>query len=329
MPSIENNIVGGAEIIELTLQSMLAGSEVGVAIELKDIYSEINIYEDLFTNTLSGNIIVIDTVNLLSKMPVVGYEVIKIKYKTAMDFSDLSEDGIKTLTFRVSGISPRSTTSNRKTEIYTINLVSEVFYNDLTRKVNKSYSGNIQSTVKSIFDSYIVPYDMNFSDYFPKPILDINSNIVNDYKCIIPGWSPFRSINWLLSKAFSSKKYTDVSFLLYQDSNTEKFIITTLNDLFDNSLISQVYYYGDVFANQNTETGERNRTNIFNIAHKLSISNTFNILDNISSGLYSGSVYSHDLIKKEIRSDKYSYNDFAFTDKSTKDEKYPVLPNIK
>ena len=47
-------------------------------IELADIIGELNIYEDMFSNTMSANIIVEDTWNIIGKIPIVGHERITI-----------------------------------------------------------------------------------------------------------------------------------------------------------------------------------------------------------------------------------------------------------
>lgn len=322
----EDNRVGGAEVIEIKLQSFLEGPYGGISIDLKDIYSEINIYEDLFSNTISASITLVDTLNLLNKIPIVGHEAVKIRYKTSLDFSDMNEDGIKEITFRVSGVSGRVLSPNRKAQIYTIEMVSQPFMSDMTRKVNRSYSGNIGEIIINIFDTYIKPYDLNFGKFFKEPELLFDVGIANDYQCIVPGLTPFQSINWLLSRAVSEHNAEDVSFLLYQDSNTQEYKVSSLNTLMSQDTVSQVYYYGNVFSGGDTKYGERNRSNVFNIVKNFNIGETFNLLDTVDIGLFSGAVLSHDLIKKEVEINLYDYNSFVFSDRTQAEGKNPVIP---
>jgi len=327
MNTPKQNILGGAEVLEITLKSFLTGPDgTGVVVDLKDIYSEINIYEDLFNNTITGNIILIDSLNLLNKIPIIAQESITIRFKTSMDFSDLNEDGIKEITLRVSGISGKVLSPNRKSYVYTIELTSMVLMTDLTRRINQSYKGNIGTTINDIFDAYIKPFDMDYSSFFDEPKLFFDVQIANEYSCIVPNLSPLETINWLLTRSVVFDNPLDVSCILYHNSNSGNYVVSSLNTLLNKPKIVQTYYYGNVFSGGNTQYGERNRSNVFNIVHSFDISETNDLIENTTQGLFSGSLYEHDLIKKTIELKKYNYNSFVFSDRSEEDGKNPILP---
>ena len=50
--------------------------------EIMDLVAELNIHEDMFNNTLSANIILEDTWNIIGRFPVVGHELITISLDT-------------------------------------------------------------------------------------------------------------------------------------------------------------------------------------------------------------------------------------------------------
>ena len=94
---------------------------------LKMILSELNIYESIFKNTLSGNLTVTDTENLISAFPIVGHESVVIIFGNP---TDDSVDDIE-VSFRVYKISPYSRSGERSSE-YTLQFISPEYYINLT-----------------------------------------------------------------------------------------------------------------------------------------------------------------------------------------------------
>ena len=71
----------------------------GAVIDLKDQFASVNIYEDIFKNALTGDISIVDTNNLLTNLPIIGQEKLKLRLVTpnadydnsrtiAVDFTD-------------------------------------------------------------------------------------------------------------------------------------------------------------------------------------------------------------------------------------------------
>ena len=59
------------------------------------MYQSLNIFENMFSNTLSGELLMIDKNNLVMKTPIVGQEFLSFKIKTTglesnpIDFTDI------------------------------------------------------------------------------------------------------------------------------------------------------------------------------------------------------------------------------------------------
>mgnify|MGYP006186270135 FL=1 len=58
-------------------------SSAGISADLSKIIAEINIFEDIFSNALTGSIIITDTNNLVDNMPIIGQEYISLKITTS------------------------------------------------------------------------------------------------------------------------------------------------------------------------------------------------------------------------------------------------------
>jgi len=70
---------GDFELLTLTLTSpnMVAKFQ-----DLKAAWSDLNIYEDVFANCLTGNIQIVDGVGLMELVPIIGEETINIHVRT-------------------------------------------------------------------------------------------------------------------------------------------------------------------------------------------------------------------------------------------------------
>ena len=89
-------------------------------IEISDFVGELNIYEDMFNNTISGNIIIEDMFNMIGKFPIVGHEDVTI----LLDTPD-SDDEME-LIFQVYKLSDYSRSAGRISS-YTLNLISKEY----------------------------------------------------------------------------------------------------------------------------------------------------------------------------------------------------------
>ena len=166
---------------------------------LKMILSELNIYESIFKNTLSGNLTVTDTENLISAFPIVGHESVVIIFGNP---TDDSVDDIE-VSFRVYKISPYSRSGERSSE-YTLQFISPEYYINLTEKISRSFSSSKISDIATTIS---------------REYLGVNADIETtkgDHSIIIPNWGPFKTLNWLATRA--QNPTTDGSnYVFYED----------------------------------------------------------------------------------------------------------------
>ena len=66
---------------DVDIQELFLVTAKGNYINLDSYLIEFNIYEDLFSNTLSGDIAISDSRNLIKELPIMGDEFIVIKLK--------------------------------------------------------------------------------------------------------------------------------------------------------------------------------------------------------------------------------------------------------
>ena len=70
---------GDFELLKLTMTSP---NMVADTLTLNSAWSDLNIYEDVFANCLTGNIQIVDGVGLMESVPIIGEETIHIHVRT-------------------------------------------------------------------------------------------------------------------------------------------------------------------------------------------------------------------------------------------------------
>ena len=68
---------GDVDIQELTIIS-----SKGTFLDVRDYLSELNLYEDIFSPSLYGNLLLSDSRNLIKELPIIGDEYLVVKFKT-------------------------------------------------------------------------------------------------------------------------------------------------------------------------------------------------------------------------------------------------------
>ena len=158
-------------------------SSSGVSADISKIIAEINIFEDIFSTSLTGSIIISDTNNLVDNMPIIGQEYISLKITTPsmeQDAIDFSENVF--CVYEMGGRTPAGTNS----EVVELKICSpELLRNDRTR-ISKSYEETADQIVKSIMENE--KYINTKKDLYIEPTLGIR-------KILSPSFHPYHLIN--------------------------------------------------------------------------------------------------------------------------------------
>ena len=150
---------GDFEITEL--QMALSDGTVVLNVDKDFILIEINIFESLFSHSITGSIIVADTREVISKGAFVGQETLTLQIQTpSPDFrktSTFSDGTTKLIDFtdaplRIHKIPTRASISSG-TQLYELQFISEHAFVNATKRISKSYvqsKSNIGEMVKDL-----------------------------------------------------------------------------------------------------------------------------------------------------------------------------------
>ena len=191
------------------------------------IPTNIKIYESLFKQTLTGEMILNDGAALPERIPIIGAEKIVIRWT-------LPELKIDTeLVFRIIDIRDRQPfQGNQVGQTYSIDFVSDERIMDAYTTVSKRYTGPVNQIVKSIYDEYL---DTGKGAFFEDTLATI--------AYIPPKLHPFDVIARISNYAMAS---TNQSGAYHFYETLDGFYYKSLNSLLSNTPINDEPYVWDL-----------------------------------------------------------------------------------
>lgn len=298
---MENIASTGSEILkagDYKLESLtIASYASNETLDLRSVFSYIEIYEDLFSPYLTAKLNITDGLNLPEHLPIRGQERVELSFKADID----ALNPIK-LSFRVYKMDPNEIDKTGKAQKYTLHLISDAGFENETQYCGYSMSGSVSLMVQNIFKKH-------FDEQIWKDKLFIEQTRDN-YSFVLPRThTPFSAINWLTTRAVnnSSKDYSP--FFFYQTVDGYNF--RSLNNLIEETIADPMRYFyntGNLFVGEDPLVGaspESVKTTILpERYHKIQFlreANRFDMIDNIKGGKISSSLVVYDLLAKQMR----------------------------
>ena len=325
-------------------------------VDLKAAWSDFNIYEDLFGSYLTGNIQIVDGVGLLESVPIIGEETIHIEVKTKGlerqrnsnaipgPFEGSLNEGLINLKFRVVKIL-NVTKLNEGIITYKLSFVSEEAILNLKQKVKKSALDpvsleprKISDVVKSLYRQF---FQRGRGGRAKRIFVEPTKNLTD---LIIPNQTPFKAFNFLASRAVSAGKHAIGSSFVFYESIRGFFFIsmetlmsgggmgystvagapgspTELVYTAPTDPVKEVYVVQPKRMGSNTAE-EKNIAIEMTAVSAYSFSSNFDVLENLTSGMYANRLLTHDLVRM-----KYDTLDFNMHDPTSVSDETRIDPD--
>ena len=256
---------------------------------------ELNIYENIFSNNLTGHITLVDGYNIPQKLPILGEETIECKMRmigTGEEDTLLFEPP----SMQIHDLSDRFLREGKHSQQFSLKLVSEHFMSNLHSRVNKSYhpaSKNSLSASDIVTDIY-----NNYLDD-SRGGIDVEDSFGVE-TCIIPNWHPHTAFNWLASRARSEKNRHGVSYVYFE--TLDGVFFKTLQTLAAQEPIMTISLAPRTMDIHKIEALSKGQIKADHILYM----NQFKKIDNIVSGMYASKLLTHDITTKKIAQFDYS-----------------------
>lgn len=290
--SLSYNKTRQIEILELTIKKQNKNQESDI-ISLMDQFI---IYEDLFQASLTARLIFRDQINLVGTFPIVGGEIVKIKYKTPIYTETVS------LEFIVYKVGERGMSAGAENiQINQLFLCTPEVWFTSNNDVSESYKGTYDEIISKVL-----------SNTGTKKPLDKESSVgIVEY--VAPAWDVFRVIKFCASRANSK---TSSPMLFWETPSGFKF--KSLKELYRDKYDKFIY-----IANRAMSGADADSSKVFNTAYQFEYLESNNRLDQYEQNAFGAENYSVDINNARISKVVNTYQDL-FNKQDIKLNKYPL-----
>lgn len=276
----------------------------GDNVDLKKVMIELSYFEDIYSFSTSGYVVVRDSLGLIEKLQITGKEYIDITFgKQRSGANNIKKS------FRVYKIGDRKQNGNLNSEIYKIFFCSEELVLSEQTKVSKSYTGKkISEIVRDILvDKLKTPNAVSIEE------------TTGMYDFVIPLLKPFEAISWLSLYARPTK--TDLigaDMLLFENRNGYNF--RSIASMMQDSAYTTYKY-------QQQNLGQQSFNDETNSVLKFEIVKTFDALNDTSSGMFANRTIVVDPLTRSYSISDFDYNKYKNEVKPVNGQ--GILPSTK
>lgn len=294
----------------LIIKTLRLQSRRGDLADLESYLVELNIHEDIFGNALNGTLVLSDAFNLVRELPIEGTESLMIHVKT-FGYESQEEIEIKK-DFRVFNITNRVVDYQKGIQVYVLHFCSHEVFKDVLQPLYRPFEGTVSEVAAEIFDEYIATPRYAGG---PDSLLVVLDDTNNPVRFISPGWSPFKCMNWLASKAISSGG-SAMNYLFWE--TTKSFYFGSIEEIFrrlrdtgasEGDGFVGVYRFMEKDHPRELLGGDRATMREF---FSINVMKMLDVTDHLklqSDGFLSNMVYTVDLNKKDFFTTVYNHTE--------------------
>ena len=282
-----NNYAGKYEVKELLVKTI-----TGNVLDLQNQVQYIDIYESIFSNSLSGSITILDVDNIAANGPIIGQEFMSLKLTTPnldnqqIDFTDT--------TFCIYKIISR-TSASISAQIMTLSFTTPEALRDKRTRVSKSYTDDISNIVSNILkDQRYINTNKNI---FIEPTQGVR-------KVVSPNIHPNKLITTLATEAIS-KEYGSPHFMFFE--NTKGIHFKSVENMLRGVTHSK-YLVEDLGSLEERSKRVPILTEMFRVL-EFQINSNNDMLVNIQGGMLGSKTIEYNIYNKTYSSKEYKHFD--------------------
>jgi len=276
------NFAGEYAISELKLMS-----SSGNVVDLSLAYTTLSLFEDIFSSSMSGLVVVADTNNILMNLPVTGQDYLSMKIVTpSLEKSPI--DYTQTV-FAVNKIDTRVDADG--TQVFQLHFISPELLRNERVRISKSYESTISNMVYDALNN--AKYINTNKEIFLEETKGIR-------KIVVPNSHPFDFIKKLAREA-ESKEYNSPHYLFYE--NIFGIHFRSIESLYRQASIGS-YHAGDLGFHI-TEGGKIEEEYARVLDYSIDSNN--DTLANVVGGMLASKIITHDIVQKKYDISRHDY----------------------
>ena len=301
---------------EFLIEECKIVSTTGTVFDINNIVEEINVYENIYSAAVSGDIVIKDTTNMIRNIPIVGEERLILKVQTPQE----TPDPETTIDYTLSPLIVYKINSQQQqgesAQIISLQFGSLEGFRNNTTRVSQSYSGQPSEIVDKILrDSTYLRSKKTF--YFEPT--------ANNTKIVFPNKRPFKCIKHLAEISNSALNNSSPSYLFYE--TTKGYHFRTYDSLCREE--PKFYYKENVGATLD-ESGTISPQKNLDTLVQYQVISSKDTVKNVQSGMLTSKLITHDVYNKRL--DLYKYNYLENFDKDIhpdNGESTPIISKAK
>ena len=276
---------------------------------------EINFYEDIFSSSITGDLVLIDTLNLVTNGPIIGQEQLQLRVTTPGFKDNDSKINFVDEVLMIHKVGLRAPVSNTA-QLYKLSFISKEALTNERITVSKSFEGTYADLVVDMLSSELKSTKNVFVE-----------KTLNSKRLIIPNIHPFDVIRRASTQSVSETNFSP-TFVFYETRSGYHF--RTLESLMQKKVINE-YYYGKPnissdksapsayagFSGITSAQVESTASHInegkiakdYKRIRRYNIASNSDLLLNTKSGMLSSHLIVHDSYNKEINTYDFNYFD--------------------
>ena len=205
---------------------------------IRNVITDIEIYEHISKPYVTGSLIMTDTERVLERFDIQGVETFTLKIQRTAYASDPIEK-----VFIIDSVK-NAIRGNETTQIVQLHFTEDCGYKSVLHNVNKSYSAEPQIIIATIAE-----------DYFGKKVISsAKQNVSNSMKVIVPNLHPLDAMQWIKNRSSTTEGYP---FYLYSTFATNKLYFIDLGSMLSQVAINEKFPYMFSQSNAYVDTPQR------------------------------------------------------------------------
>ena len=266
---------------------------------LKEQLKELNYYEDIYSSTIYGELVLFDATNIISNLRLNGTEFIEFKLKKYTNDNVAIER-----TFRVYKIGERILDVSKNQESFIMYFCSEELMLSERYRISKSYkSSQISDIVTDIFTTYLklTPQSLTLTKpktaqtkrYYIDPTLGV-------YDFILPNKKIFETLHWLTLYARPASFKPGADYLFFENVNGYNFV--SLQSLFTQTPFKTFYYNPQNISIEISAQAVA--------VNHMEVVKFFDVLEATSQGIFNNRLISVDPLTRNINVTDFLYDQY-------------------
>jgi hypothetical protein len=285
----------------------------GFELDLRKMVGDFSIYEDIYSNHLSGSIVFPDSMNLVKNFPIIGDEELFITFYTPG--VDPRPRRVRFKVFKISSFVRGTGSTTVAVRLEFVTPVAEV---SARHKLNRCFkSMTFGEMVKSTY-AEMQKQDSNLPPLFA-------DDTYGQSTVIIPNWSPLYAINWFCHRSVSKQNQQIADYVFFQTLDGMNFFpLSKLKSL------DSVCTFKSAPGGFRSDKGERMIESELRNITSYSIRDMGDKLRETKLGVYSSHMLVHEMTTKSYYGTVYSYrNSFNETPHMNKGRMVPYDSKIQ